>query len=404
MMLVPQKLVDTCQACNSKVLSMVYDFGEVALAGYFPKVGATKVPLLEMKLLFCCSCGLYQISPDIDDGYLFNDYRYISSVSMSNHFLDLAEWWIEKEKPDLNSKILEIGCNDGPLLYALSNLGYDPIGIDPAKNIIRNSKYRELSIIGDFFNSTSIAKYKELNNLDYIFSSNSFAHISNINEIAKCVSTALNPNGKFILEVQSFPELVKNNAFDFIYHEHKYYYSIFSLENLFNKYGLFLIHGTMISSHGGSYRLIFSKIKSEINLELKQLIEAENNVDLSIPGICIAINTFKSEINKTKLFLEDLSRKNKKIIAFGASGRANMIISALGSHRDFIDFVLDESSERIDREMAQFNISIKSFVGFIPDTTDYLLILAWNHSDAIIKKWDNPNTKFIIPLPKFKLV
>lgn len=403
-MSIPRKLLVNCQACSSRGLSTVHDFGEVALAGYFPKVGSTKIPFLEMQLLFCSHCGLYQISPDIDDGYLFSDYRYISSVSMSEHFLGLAEWWIETEKPSINSKILEIGCNDGPLLYALGNLGFDPIGIDPAKNIVLNSKYQDLSIITDFFNSISITKYKELNNLDYIFSSNSFAHISNINEIAQCISTTLNQNGKFILEVQSFPELVKNNAFDFIYHEHKYYYTILSLENLFNKYGLFLIHGTMIPTHGGSYRLIFSKIKSEISSELKKLIAAEHNMNLSIPRICIAIKTFESEINKTKLFLEGLSKKNKNVTAFGASGRANMILSALGSHRDYINFVLDESPERIGREMAQFNIPIESFTDFIPDKTDYLLILAWNYSHAIIEKWKNPDTKFVIPLPKFELI
>jgi 2-polyprenyl-3-methyl-5-hydroxy-6-metoxy-1,4-benzoquinol methylase len=323
---------------------------------------------------------------------------------MSEHFLDLAEWWVEKEKPNINSKILEIGCNDGPLLYALSNLGFNPTGIDPAKNIVRNSKYKELNIIGDFFNSASIVKYKELNNLDYIFSSNSFAHISNISEIAKSVSAALNSNGKFVLEVQSFPELIKNNAFDFVYHEHKYYYTLFSLENILNKHGLYLTHGMMTNSHGGSYRLIFSKTKLRINSEINDLIKAEKMVDLSFSGIHDAIDKFQYEIYKTKLLLEDLSKNGKKITAFGASGRANMILSALGSHRDFIDCVLDESPERIGREMAQFNLFIKSFSDFDYNETDYLLILAWNYSNTIIEKWENKKTKFIIPLPRFELV
>ena len=404
MSLIPQSLVNNCQACGCQNLSLVHDFGQVALAGYFPKVGETKLPFLEMQLLFCDKCSLYQVNPNIDDDFLFADYRYVSSIGMSDHFFDLAKWWVKIEKPDINSKILEIGCNDGPLLHALNSLGFEPIGIDPATNIIQNSRYKEINVIEDFFNSSSIEKYKELQDLDYIFSSNSFAHISNINEIAKSISIALNKNGKFILEVQSFAELVKKNAFDFIYHEHKYYYTILSLENLFNKYGLFLIYGTMIASHGGSFRLIFSKTKSKINSELNKLIELENSVDLSIPGISSAINRFEFEINKTRLFLKELYNKNIKVVAFGASGRANMILSALGAYKEYIDFVLDESPERIGREMAQFDICIKSFSDFNPDTAEYLLILAWNYSDIIIKKWSNSKTKFIVPLPKFKLV
>lgn len=404
MSLIPHSLVNNCQACGAENLSLVHDFGQVALAGYFPTAGETKLPFLGMQLLFCNNCYLYQVNPNIDDDFLFAEYRYVSSIGMNDHFVELANWWLKTEKPKTNSKILEIGCNDGPLLHALGNLGFKPIGIDPAKNIIKNSKYKDINIIGDFFNSSSIQKYKELQDLDYIFSSNSFAHISNINEVAKSVSIALNKNGKFVLEVQSFTELVKNNAFDFIYHEHKYYYTILSLENLFNKYGLFLIHGLMTPSHGGSYRLVFSKTKSEINSGLDKLIKVEKTVDLSIPGICSAIKRFESEMNKTKLFLEQLSTNKRKIIAFGASGRANMILSALDTYRDYIDFVLDESPERIGREMAQFNICIKSLSEFNPDTTEYLLVLAWNYSNTIIKKWKNPNTKFIIPLPKFELV
>lgn len=404
MSLIPHSIVNNCQACGDENLILVHDFGQVALAGYFPKAGETKLSFLGMQLLFCNNCYLYQVNPNIDDNFLFADYRYVSSISMNEHFVDFANWWVKTEKPNTNSKILEIGCNDGPFLHALTELGFNPIGIDPAKNIIQNSKYKEITVIEDFFNPLSIEKYKELRELDYIFSSNSFAHISNINEIAKTVSIALNSNGKFVLEVQSFTELVKNNAFDFIYHEHKYYYTILSLENLFTKHGLFLVDGLMTPSHGGSYRLVFSKTKSKINSRLEKLIKAERAVDLSILGICSAIKRFESEINKTKLFLEQLTSRNRKIIAFGASGRANMLLSALGHYRDYIDFVLDESPERIGREMAHFNICIKSFSEFNPDSTEYLLVLAWNHSNTIIKKWKNLNTKFVIPLPKFELV
>jgi len=404
MSLIPHSIVNNCQACGDENLILVHDFGKVALAGYFPKAGETKLPFLGMQLLFCNNCYLYQVNPNIDDNFLFADYRYVSSISMNEHFVNFANWWVKTEKPNTNSKILEIGCNDGPLLHALGELGFKPIGIDPAKNIIRNSKYKEITVIEDFFNPSSIEKYKELQELDYIFSSNSFAHISNINEIARMVSIALNKNGKFVLEVQSFTELVKNNAFDFIYHEHKYYFTILSLENLFTKYGLYLVDGLMTPSHGGSYRLVFSKTKSKINSRLDKLIKEERTVDLSILGICSAIKRFESEINKTKLFLEQLSPRNRKIIAFGASGRANMILSALGQYRDYIDFVLDESPERIGRKMAQFDICIKSFSEFDPNATEYLLVLAWNYSNTIINKWKNSNTKFIIPLPKFDLI
>ena len=35
---------------------------------------------------------------------------------------------------------------------------------------------------------------------------------------------------------------------------------------------------------------------------------------------------------------------------------------------------------------------------------DYVIILAWNHADEIMAKLDGYNGKFIIPLPKVRIV
>ena len=158
-----------CGGCGSTLLFEAYNFGEVPIAGHFPLKAEDVLPLIPMSLMFCLDCTLVQISPNLDDKYLFSDYRYISSVGMKSHFTELAQWFITREAPAKNARILEIGCNDGPLLQCLSDLGFSPMGIDPAKNIVEKARKSGLNVINDFFNESALEKYNELRDLDYIF-------------------------------------------------------------------------------------------------------------------------------------------------------------------------------------------------------------------------------------------
>lgn len=389
-----------CASCSSDSIQEVYDFGEVPLAGYFPPKGEMIMPLLPMKLIFCEECSLYQISPDISDDYLFRDYRYISSVGMQAHFDRLAEWFVTTEAPTSESRILEFGCNDGPLLEALSKLGYSPIGIDPAENIVELARKKGLRVIPDFFNLEAVNIYKELSNLDYIFSSNSFAHISNIRDVAAAVSAALVPGGKFIVEVQSVDQMYEKKAFDFIYHEHKYYYSVESMCNLLGQFEMTLVSNTSIDSHGGSMRLVFEK-KTSLPTTMKK---SSQNLSVSPEDLNKAIATYIEELKKLDSKIQQMVSQGKRIGAFGASGRANMLLGNLPVMRSALEFVIDESPERIGRLMSQNGVEIVSLDDFGDKEVDVMVILAWNFADSIISKLHLKDIEVVIPLPKMEVI
>lgn len=393
-----------CGACQSKNLTLVHDFGQVPLAGYFPKNEETPINLIPMKLIFCQQCTLHQISPDISDDYLFRDYRYISSIGMQDHFNELADWFVTKCNPKTAARILEFGCNDGPFLSALTKKGFNPIGIDPASNIVRRALEKGLVVIEDYFSLEAVHRYRELQNIDYIFSSNSFAHISDISSVAEAVSSALAPNGKFIVEVQSLVSLIKNSAFDFIYHEHKYYYTIESITRLMNRFDMYLEEVNLIPTHSGSYRLIFGKIEIEQSLTTKDLILEERDFLLNSGNIGSAIVNYENELRKFDVLIESLHSEGHRIIAFGASGRANMLLGKLEKSRGFIEKVIDESPERFGRQMAQNHIPIESLLGFNFSPYTIILILAWNYSDAIVRKLEMTNADLLIPLPSLKRI
>jgi SAM-dependent methyltransferase len=375
------------------------------LAGYFPLPGESQEKfLIPMELRSCKECQLVQINPDVSDELLFADYRYVSSVGMQPHFDSFANWFEESHLADQNSTILEIGCNDGPLLDALTKKGYRPIGIDPASNIVGQARQKGLNVICDFFNLESVEANNLVNACDILISCNSFAHISDIDVIAKSVAHALKPTGFFIVEIQSLLDLVESKAFDFVYHEHKYYYSIVSISKLLHRHGMYLVDGMEITTHGGSMRLVFSKSKNGESENLKNMIKKETSVDLSPTALGISIVSFMNEIQKLKFFLKSISEENQVCVGVGASGRANMLLNYLLPEARVINAVYDESPERIGREMALSEIPVERLAEANKLAPGTVVVLAWNYSEVLINKWPNQQSTFVIPLPEFTVV
>ena len=75
------------------------------------------------------------------------------------------------------------------------------------------------------------------------------------NEYLDSIYKLLKDDGIFISESHYLQTLVEQNQYDTIYHEHLRYYSLSSLEYLFNKHGMEIIKAKKINTHGGSLRI-----------------------------------------------------------------------------------------------------------------------------------------------------
>ena len=96
--------------------------------------------------------------------------------------------------------------------------------------------------------------------------------------VVKGVHSCLNKDGKFIFEVQYLVDLVDKFQFDFMYHEHLYYYTITSLSHLLSKHGLKIIDVERVPIHSGSLRVIATKNTSiNANSKVNELIQLEYN-------------------------------------------------------------------------------------------------------------------------------
>ena len=123
-----------CSFCNSKSMTEVMNFGQVALAGGFlrsTQIGDEKHYLL--RLFFCRDCYAVQVIDKVDSQILFKDYFYFSSSiqTLRDHFIDYAREVTSRFLTPESATVMEFGCNDGVLLRPLADLNI--------KTVIRHS-------------------------------------------------------------------------------------------------------------------------------------------------------------------------------------------------------------------------------------------------------------------------
>jgi hypothetical protein len=81
-----------------------------------------------------------------------------------------------------------------------------------------------------------------------------------------------------------------------------------------------------------------------------------------------------------------------------------MLLNYILPEAKVITAVYDESPERIGREMALSGVPVKRLEPSPDKFPAIALVLAWNFSDVLIKKWNNPNSIFVLPLPEFSVI
>ena len=390
-----------CSSCNNTDFKTIVDLGIVPLAGYFPsKYELSIESKYPLSLLVCKECKLVQTDSVINPKILFEDYRYLSSVGLSNHFEGVANSL--HEKYDITDKdILEIGCNDGVLLEPLKKLGANVIGVDPATNVVKIATDKGLKVYNEYFNYDTFKEFKRT--YDLVISNNTFAHIIDIQSVVKGVNHVLKQGGDFIFEVHYLKNLIDENQWDNIYHEHIYYYSITSLSNMFKQYDMTVVDFEEIPIHAGSIRVTVRNSKVDVPSKVTNRIDLESNTICNLDYLKEYSSNVNTSMSLFKSTIKGLS-EIYKIGGYGASGRANMFCNIIGLTENNVEFIVDESPERCGRYIANTKIPIVDVETLKSSDVDLLIIFAWNYSKMIIEKTQFRKFKYLVAFPSVQLV
>ena len=398
-----------CISCEKGKLESILDFGKSPVANNLEnnKKNSLKSKKIDLLLSICSECKHVQVANHVDQKEIFSNYLYTPSVSetLKNHLEGITN--VLKNSYSLGSKsfVVDIGSNDGTFLNSVKKYSNKILGVDPATNLTKIANANGINSFNTFFGEeASELIVKKYGKADFIVTTNTFAHTPKITDFVKGLKNLLSENGVLIIEVHYLGSMLKESAFDTIYHEHFSYWSLTNIYKLFKKFNLELFDAQIINIHHGQLRVHISKSKKfKISDSVKEILKKEKNEinEIKIQEFCSNVEKIKKET--IKLF-NDIDKDNKKIVGYGAPAKASTMINFLG--KTPIEKIYDKSKLKQGLYIPGTDIKIFDLKEIFHDKPDYIFIFSWNFSKEIINDLRNNynyNGKFIIPIPSIKI-
>lgn len=400
-----------CRSCGNNLEVPFLSLGNSPLANsYVRKENLFDIEqYYPLDIFICKNCYLVQIDKFIPELVIFSpDYAYFSSYSttMLRHCKNYVDMMMKRFNYNKDSFIIEIGSNDGYLLqyFKEHNNSIPILGIEPAADAAKMAIDKGIHTDITFFNIDYAQKMK--NKADLIIGNNVLAHNPDLNNFVEGLRKVLKSEGIITIEVPFLLELIRNNEFDTLYHEHFNYFSFFSLRKLFSDHQLEIFDVEEIAIHGGSIR-IYVKHRDNIHINnsnnVSKLIRKETELYVTKTYIDF-VDRIRQIKRDTLKILIDIKNQNKKIVGYGAPAKGNTFLNYCGIRHDdgLIEYVVDMNPAKQGKYLPGSHIPILHPDKIKEDRPDYILILPWNIKEEImsqleyVKEW---GCKFIISIP-----
>jgi len=403
-----------CRICENENLQSVISLGESPLANNLLSDSDLnkKEDTYPLEMVFCNNCNLSQLSYVVPQELLFTDYLYVTSTTetFKNHFSEMSNLLTKKFNLQENSLVVDVGSNDGLLLKGFRDRGVRTVGVDPAENICKIARERGIDTLTGFFNSKiaeDIIKMK--GNADLITANNVFAHVGNIAKFTDSVKKLMKDDGVFVVEVQYLLDTIQKLTFDNIYHEHVSYFTVLSLNEFFKRNGMEIFNVEHVDTHGGSIRVYTQKAGGSKMTEnsVNEFMNREKMLELD------KFETFQKFGDQIKLVkekfreaLEKIKAEGKRVMGYGAPAKATTLLNFYGVDNKLIDFIVEDNELKHSKTLPGVRIPIKSRDSLSNNPPEYMLILAWNFAEEIMKKnqsYKQMGGKFLVPSPDLKV-
>ena len=407
--------MSACRACLSTNLYMFLPLGDHPPANAFlTPAQAAEGPqaAFPLDVSVCLECGVIEV-PDMLPPDFFQDYHYVPSASatMHAHFASFANAVKATYAPARGKLVVDIGCNDGLFLKACSDVGVDTLGIEPAANIAALARAKGIAVVNEYFGADMAEGVKATYGpAAVITTSNTFNHIDDLHGFMRGVDVLLADGGTFIVEVPQALELVEQNEFDTVYHEHMSTFSVTSLAKLYRFFSMRIVDVEVLPIHGGSMR-VFAQRRPEGEKEVPAVqvwLDRERDRGLFKRETYDALAQRVEQIRTGLLhMLHDLKRKGKRLAGYGAPAKGNTLLNYYGIGPDLLEFLADRSDLKQGKLSPGMHIPVVAPDRILESQPDYLLILAWNFGEEIMQQqaeYRRRGGQFILPIPEPRIV
>ena len=343
---------------------------------------------------------------------MFSNYVYFSSVS--EYWVAHCARYVERISRRLSlhsdSKVIEIGSNDGTLLGMFLRRGIPASGIEPAANVAQVARASGVPTENAFFSSETVDRLGAGESADLIIANNVLAHAPDLNDFVHALKQLLKPQGTITIEVPHLLRLMEECQFDTVYHEHVFYFSLLALEAAFRRHGLVVFDVENLPTHGGSLRIYVAHQACHPGESpaLAGVRQAESSAGLNRAETYQGFSTSVSR-TKTKMadFFSEAARTRKHVAGYSASAKGISLLNYVGPESNSIQYIVDRSPYKQGFWLPGTRLPIYDPGRVFETRPDYLLILAWNLKEEImeqmrdIRAWGG---KFVVPIPELSIL
>ena len=405
---------NNCRLCKSKNLKVVLKLTPTPPAdSYVPANQLDKSqPAIPLDLYLCGNCGHTQIGHVINAREVYLNYIYetASTLGLGDHFERCANEVMSRYKPSKDRLALDIGSNDGILLKHFKNKGMQVLGIDPMPGIAEKASKNGIPTLDQFFNRKSAKELtKKIGFVSIICSNNLVADTDNLDDFVEGVKALMDKDSIFFFETFYLYLQIKNNVWDFTYHEHYSYFTVKPLNKYFHQKGFELIDVIPNETKGGSMRFVLQLLGGtrKKQASVQSAIRTEENEGFGTEKI---FKRYQQRINlgrdKFKKVIDRIKKSGKSIAGYGASATSTTLIYhyRLGKN---LDYLIDDFKAKQGLFSPGYHIPVYSPSVINRNPPDYIIILAWRYYKKIVlkhKAYLKNGGHFIIPLPKLKIL
>lgn len=346
---------ESCGGCHSTDLVEVLDLGTSPLANDFPHsadeaFAQKRYPLI---LATCGSCSLLQLTEVVDDRELWDgDYTFYTgsswpAVQQQQRYADDLLW---RYRDLTKGLVLEVACNDGSMLSRFKEAGCRTLCVDPAVGPTTKARQSGLSVIVKSF-GTQVAEQvlDEHGYADLVVANNVIAHVANLDDFIGGLAAVVSPEGRIVIEFQYAVDLVAGNMIDHVYHEHRSFFSLTSLNHALRRHDLKPLAVQQTEPQGGSLRVHIGHMDDQAEgTEVEGLMLEEEW--LCNPGSLAGMQGSANRIRYRLLtMLEEQKRAGRRVAGFGASGKSTTLLNFCDIRSDLVQYFVDSTPTKHGR-------------------------------------------------------
>ena len=402
----------SCRFCDAPLHRTFVDLGMSPLCQTHisPEMLNHMEPFYPLHAYICEQCFLVQLEEYVSPGEIFSEYAYFSSYSVSwvEHARKYKQKVCDRFNLGKDSMVMEIASNDGYLLQHFVQDGINVLGIEPAANVAKAAVEKGVPTVVKFFGEEAARELaREYGKADLLLGNNVLAHVPKLNDFVAGMKLLLQDDGVITMEFPHLLQLIDQNQFDTIYHEHFSYLSFFVVEKVFARHGITLFDVEEIPTHGGSLR-IYGRHDCDHSKPVTDNVVRLRAKELSkgLAGFEI-YDAFTEKVKNTKRnllkLLIQIKQEGKAIAGYGAPGKGNTLLNYCGIRTDFLDYTVDKNPYKQGKYTPGTRIPIFGPEKIRESRPDYILILPWNLKEEIIGQLDYIREwggQFIVPIPE----